>query len=100
MDNPHLTVAEHPLTITYQPVSTLVPSPHNARTHSKRQVDQIVASIRAFGFTNPILIDPKGSVIAGHGRLLAAKAMALTEVPTIILEGLSDTEAGTQACRQ
>ena len=48
----------------------------------------MVASIREFGFTNPILIDPDGSVIAGHGRLLAAKAMALTEVPAIILEGL------------
>ena len=92
MDNPHLTVAKRPLTVTYRPVGTLVPSPHNARTHSKRQVEQIVASIREFGFTNPILIDPDGSVIAGHGRLLAAKAMALTEVPSIILEALSDTQ--------
>ena len=92
MDNPHQTVAERPLTVTYRPVGTLVPSPHNARTHSKRQVEQIVASIREFGFTNPILIDSDGSVIAGHGRLLAAKAMALTEVPAIILEGLSDTQ--------
>ena len=50
----------------------------------------MVASIREFGFTNPILIDPDGSVIAGHGRLLAAKAMALTEVPAIILEGLGE----------
>ena len=92
MDNPHLAVAKRPLTVTYRPVGTLVPSPHNARTHSKRQVDQIVASIREFGFTNPILIDPDGSVIAGHGRLLAAKAMALPEVPSIILEALSDTQ--------
>ena len=51
-----------------------------------------VASIREFGFTNPILSDPDGSVIAGHGRLLAAKAMALTEVPAIILEGLGDAQ--------
>ena len=58
MDNPHLTVAKRPLAVTYRPVGTLVPSPHNARTHSKRQVDQIVASIREFGFTNSILIDP------------------------------------------
>ena len=92
MDNPPPTVAKRPLTITYRPVGTLVPSPHNARTHSKRQVDQIVASIKAFGFTNPILIDPDGSVIAGHGRLLAAKTMALTEVPSITLEGLSDAQ--------
>jgi len=52
-----------------------MPDPRNARTHSKRQVDQIVASIREFGFTNPILRDADGVVIAGHGRLLAAKAM-------------------------
>ena len=92
MDNPHLAVAKRPLIVTYRPVGTLVPSPHNARTHSKRQVEQIVASIREFGFTNPILIDPDGSVIAGHGRLLAAKAMALPEVPSIVLEALSDTQ--------
>ena len=92
MDNPHLAVAKRPLIVTYRPVGTLLPSPHNARTHSKRQVEQIVASIREFGFTNPILIDPDGSVIAGHGRLLAAKAMALSEVPSIVLEALSDTQ--------
>ena len=92
MDKPHLTVADRPLAVTYRPVDTLVPSPRNARTHPKRQVDQIVASIGEFGFTNPILIDPDGAVIAGHGRLLAAKAMALAEVPTIILEGLDDAQ--------
>ena len=90
MDKPHLTVADRPLAVTYRPVDTLVPSSRNARTHSKRQVDQIAASIREFGFTNPILIDPDGAVIAGHGRLLAAKAMTLAEVPAIILEGLDD----------
>ena len=89
MDNLPQTVAERPLRVTYWPLGSLVPSPHNARTHSPRQVEQMVASIREFGFTNPILIDPDGSVIAGHGRLLAAKAMALPEVPAIILEGLS-----------
>ena len=72
MDNPPQTVAERPLSVTYRPLGSLVPSPHNARTHSPRQVEQIVASIREFGFTNPILIDPDGSVIAGHGRLLAS----------------------------
>ena len=71
-----LTVADRPLAVTYRPVDTLVPSPRNPRTHPKRQVEQIVASIREFGFTNPILIGPDGSVIAGHGRLLAARAMA------------------------
>lgn len=80
------------LAIAYRPVGKLVPDPRNARTHSKRQLDQIVASIRAFGFTNPILIDPEGSVIAGHGRLLAAKAIGLEMVPTILLSDLSGTE--------
>lgn len=85
-------LADRPLTVTYRPVDTLVPNRSNARTHPKRQLEQIVVSIRTFGFTNPILIDPDGAVIAGHGRLLAAKAMALAEVPTIILEGLSDAQ--------
>ncbi len=92
MNTPHVTVADRPLAVTYRPVDSLAPSPRNARTHPKRQLDQIVASIREFGFTNPILIDPDGAVIAGHGRLLAAKAMALAEVPTIILEGLSEAQ--------
>ena len=64
-----------PLAITYRSVATLVPDRRNARTHPKRQLDQIAASIREFGFTNPILIDPDGAIIAGHGRLLAAKAL-------------------------
>ena len=80
-----------PLVITYRPVGSLVPEPHNARTHPKRQLDQIAASIRAFGFTNPILVDPEGKIIAGHGRLLAAKAIGLTDVPTIALPDLSET---------
>jgi len=84
----HVTAAPRPLAVTYRPVDSLVPDPRNARTHPKRQIDQIVASIRSFGFTNPILIDPQGAIIAGHGRLLAAKAMALTDVPTIVLDGL------------
>ena len=92
MNPPRLRVADHPLAVTYRPVDAIVPSRHNARTHPKRQIDQIVASIREFGFTNPILIDPDGGIIAGHGRLLAAKAMALGQVPTITLEGLSEAQ--------
>jgi DNA modification methylase len=80
------------LALCYQPVGALRPDPRNARTHPKRQVDQLVASIRAFGFTNPILVDPDGGIIAGHGRLLAAKAAGLETVPTIILEGLTDAQ--------
>jgi len=81
-----------PLAVTYRPVGTLRPDPRNARTHPKQQVDQIVASIRQFGFVNPILADPDGRIIAGHGRLIAAMAMGLAEVPTIHIQGLSETQ--------
>jgi len=81
-----------PLSVTYRSTGSLKPDPRNARTHSKRQVEQIVASIRQFGFTNPILIDPDGVLIAGHGRLLAAKSMGMAEVPTIELVGLNDAQ--------
>src|SRR3954452_17323592 len=80
------------LAVTYRALASLRPDPRNARTHSKRQVEQIVASIREFGFTNPILLDEEGVIIAGHGRLLAAKSLGLTEVPTIELAGLSDAQ--------
>lgn len=80
------------LQVVYWPVGELVPDPRNARTHSKRQVEQIVASIREFGFSNPILVDDAGLLIAGHGRLLAAKAMGITEVPTIALPGLTEVQ--------
>jgi DNA methylase/ParB-like nuclease domain len=80
------------LAVTYRAVGDLIADPRNARTHPKRQIDQLKASIEAFGFTNPILADPEGHIIAGHGRLQAARAMGLTEVPTIILSGLSETQ--------
>src|ERR1700687_6498290 len=80
------------LVITYRRVSDLIPDPRNARTHSKRQIDQLKASIEAFGFTNPILADPEGNITAGHGRLQAARAMGLTEVPIITLSGLSEVQ--------
>jgi len=80
------------LTVIYRPVGSVVPDPRNARAHPKRQVDQIVASMRSFGFTNPLLVDPAGGIIAGHGRLLAAKAMGLTEVPTIELSDLTPAQ--------
>lgn len=66
--------------------------PRNARTHPRRQVDQIVKSIRAFGFTNPVLADPQGNLIAGHGRLRAARELGLVEVPVITLTGLSEAQ--------
>ena len=57
-----------PLSVTYRAAGSLKPDPRNARTHPKRQVDQIITSMRKFGFTNPILVDPDGMIIAGHGR--------------------------------
>ena len=65
---------------------------NNSRTHSAEQVTQIVASIAEFGFTNPILIDEKGVIIAGHGRVQTAQKLKLTEVPCIILEGLTEAQ--------
>jgi DNA modification methylase len=80
------------LAVTYRAVGDLIPDPRNARTHPKRQIDQLKASIKAFGFTNPILADSQGHMIAGHGRLQAARAIGLTEVPTITLSGLSEVQ--------
>lgn len=74
------------------PVASLFPYARNARTHSDAQVAQIAASIREFGFTNPILVDGQRGVIAGHGRLLAARKLGLTEVPTIELSHLSQAQ--------
>lgn len=73
-------------------LSELKPFKHNARTHPAKQIQQIVASVRRFGFTNPILVDEDGEIIAGHGRLLAAKVMGLEEVPTLMVSGLSRAE--------
>jgi DNA modification methylase len=77
------------LEITYRPVGTLKHNPHNSRTHSKRQIRQIAESIKSFGFTNPVLLDEANTIIAGHGRVLAAKLLGIAEVPTIRLGDLS-----------
>lgn len=71
----------------YKTVSTdsLIPYVRNSRTHSDEQVAQIAASIKEFGFTNPILIDGEGGIIAGHGRVLAALKLGISEVPCITL---------------
>ncbi|MAY19226.1 MAG: DNA methylase N-4 [Erythrobacteraceae bacterium] len=87
--SPH---ADRKLEVVYKAPGELVPDPRNARTHSKRQVEQIVSSMRAFGFTNPILADLDGNLIAGHGRLRAAKEMGLQRVPVITLDGLSEPQ--------
>src|SRR4051794_16810990 len=78
--------------LEFWPIERLVPSPRNARTHSDAQVAEIAGSIRAFGFVNPILIGEAGDVIAGHGRLAAARKLGLAEVPVIVLLGLSELQ--------
>lgn len=80
------------LAVVYRPIGDLKPDPCNARTHSKRQIDQICASIWEFGFTNPVLIDDQGVLVAGHGRLRAAREMGLAEVPAIELIGLTEVQ--------
>lgn len=84
------TSSAHQLAVTYRPVTALKPDPRNARTHPKRQIQQLVRSIQEFGFTNPVLIDESDVLIAGHGRLRAAKELGLGELPAIVLEGLSE----------
>lgn len=78
--------------IIYKKVQELIPYVNNSRTHSEEQVNQICASINEFGFTNPLLIDEKDSIIAGHGRLMASKKLGMEEVPCIVLEGLTEAQ--------
>ncbi len=73
-------------------VEKLQPYAKNARTHSDEQVDQIAASMREFGFTNPILVDSQDGIIAGHGRLMAAKRLGMATVPVIVLDYLTDAQ--------
>jgi DNA modification methylase len=79
-------------TIEYVALDKLTPYARNSRTHSKDQVKQIAASIREFGFTNPVLIDDEGTIIAGHGRVLAAQHLQLTDIPCIRLGYLTETQ--------
>jgi DNA modification methylase len=80
------------LSIEYLSIDALIPYARNSRTHSDSQVAQIAGSIKEFGFTNPILIDEDGGIIAGHGRVLGARKLEMTEIPTITLTGLSDAQ--------
>jgi ParB-like chromosome segregation protein Spo0J len=73
-------------------VSELIPYINNSRTHSEEQITQLVSSIKEFGFTNPILLAPDNSIIAGHGRLQAVKRLGHEEVPCIVVEGLTKTQ--------
>jgi hypothetical protein len=80
------------LKITQKQVAELIPYVNNSRKHSDKQVAQIAASIKEFGWTNPILVDGDNGIIAGHGRLMAARKLGMTEVPTIELSDLSENQ--------
>ena len=80
------------LAIIYQPPTALRPRKSNPRTHTKAQLKQIVDSIRTFGFTNPVLIDEENGLIAGHGRVEAAKQLGLETIPTVCLAGMTEAQ--------
>jgi DNA modification methylase len=80
------------LQVEYWQLDRLIPSARNARTHTESQVAEIAGSIRAFGFSNPILVGEDGDIVAGHGRLAAARLLQLSEVPVIVLRGLSEVQ--------
>ena len=80
------------LTIIYRPVSALVSRPTNARKHPKTQIKQIARSIQEFGFNNPVLVDENNIIIAGHGRVMAAKQLGMSQVPTVRVEGLTEEQ--------
>ncbi|MCC6717650.1 MAG: site-specific DNA-methyltransferase [Acetobacteraceae bacterium] len=84
---------QHDLAVVAVPVASLVPYAANARTHSDVQVAQIAASIAEFGFVNPVLVDAAGVLVAGHGRVLAAKRLGLASVPAIRLAHLTEAQA-------
>jgi ParB-like chromosome segregation protein Spo0J len=89
---PHRDLAGLNLAVEHRSLDQLIPYARNARTHSPAQVEQIASSIQSFGWTNPILIDGENGIIAGHGRLLAAKELGLSSGPVIELAGLSEAE--------
>src|SRR5688572_12887313 len=80
------------LSVQYWSIDRLIPYARNARTHSEEQVAQVAASIVEFGWTNPILVAASGVMLAGHARLSAARRLAMTEVPVIVLDHLSETQ--------
>lgn len=80
------------LEVEYWPLDRLIPFARNARTHSNTQIAEIAGSIRAFGFSNPILVSEAGDVIAGHGRLAAARKLGMSEAPVLVLRGLTENQ--------
>lgn len=73
-------------------VAELIPYSNNARTHSDEQVAKLAASIKEFGFNNPVLIDEQNGIVAGHGRVMAARKLGLLTVPCLVLDHLSDAQ--------
>lgn len=78
--------------LEWRDIDQIIPYARNSRTHSDEQVAQIAASIKEFGWTNPLLIDDENGIIAGHGRLFAARKLGHTKVPVIELSGLTETQ--------
>ena len=78
--------------IERRPIGSLIPYARNARTHSDAQIQQIAASMREWGWTNPVLVDEAGGIIAGHGRVLAAQRLQISEVPVIVASGWTDAQ--------
>jgi ParB-like chromosome segregation protein Spo0J len=85
-------MAYQKLSVEYRSVASVRLDPQNPRVHSKKQTRQIARSIEAFGFNVPVLVDKRGQVIAGHGRVLAAQLLGLAEIPTIALEHMSEPQ--------
>ena len=85
-------MSDRELAIEYRALDSLVPYARNARTHSEAQLAEIAGSIREFGFTNPVLIAEDDTLIAGHGRVLAARLLGMETVPSIVLSGLSESQ--------
>ena len=78
--------------IVYKKINELKPYENNSRTHDENQIKQICESIKEYGWTNPVLIDEKGMIIAGHGRVEAGKKLDIKEVPCIVLSGLTEAQ--------
>ena len=88
----HSDIGQNMLKIEYKPIADLIPYARNSRTHSDTQVAQIAASIKEFGWTNPVLLDGENGIIAGHGRVLAAQKLGETKVPTIELSHMDENQ--------
>jgi len=86
------TMIDRKLSIKKRSIELLIPYCRNARTHSDEQIEQIARSLDEFGWTNPVLVDGDNGIIAGHGRVLAARKLGMTEIPCIELDGLSDDQ--------